>query len=840
MAQDPCAILATQKGIDPEEAAKLTEMLRKRYKRLNKMGRDMTAEELVASFTAEQRRLAQFRKIGTKKNVIKRRNAYNRIFQPGKTSRETVQNFYNFLVGSNTEGYRNGLSIASKQLAQFDRIFGGMLADMKISKKEFFRSLHPPVFMKNVFTKEATDAAVQREKFAKDLVRELFGENGEGFDLARPVSKSGNEMAFKMAHAITKSKKHLIDRLNSEGAPVGWLANHVTSQYHDPDLIRAMGKEGWIDKISTLLDEERTFGMLDDAERANMLSNIYDNIVSGKRAVHDLTGAGPEAGPFAKMSLANQMSQHRVLHFKSDDAWMQYNKQFGHPDAIDAIFHQLKTLSDETVLIREMGTNPEDSFDRLVSTINSQLAAEGQPALDEDGLKARWMQVTGETYKLAKGDRAPKIYRTVQIFKALQNMSKLGSALLPSFSDVITAVGGLRYNGKGFLSSFHDQIVNSTRAITGNLTEAERDEVLRMVGAGLDGYLGSMHARHDAADATPGTLGRMQDFFFRLSGLSGWTDGQREGFALALSHQFGLNKAKSWDKLHPDFKRAIGQYGIDQAGWEALAEINPKMVEGREYFTPDLIRDYIDANKSSGEFPTRYYEELEEKLSAYYANEIRTGVVEAGAAERSYTMGASKPGTVGWAARALFFQFRTFPVAYLTKIAPRYKQMGFSYTASQMLALTTVGYASMSIRDMLQFREPRDPLDHKTLAAAFLYSGAGGLAGDFVLNDYRQYGRGVAPFLGGPTASTAQDVFTVVSAVANGDLRDASARAFNATARMTPFVNLWWSRTALDFMLINPAKNFLNPGYLQRMEQRQAREQGINYFSGFSPSELAR
>lgn len=840
MAQDPCAILATRQGIDPEEAAKLTDMLRNRYRRLNRMGRDMSAEELVADFVAQQRRLAKFREIGTKKNIIKRRNKFAKIFEEGGSSRDIVEKFYADLVGSSRQGFRNGESVSAKQLAQFDRIFGGILADMEISKKDFYKLLHAPVFQKNVFTKEATERALRREQFADDLVLELFGPNGEGFNLEAPVQRSQNEMAFKMAHALTKSKKFLINRLNAEGVPIGWLENHVTTTFHNAESIRKVGKEAWIKDIRPLLDDNRTFGMLSEAEQDEMLSNIYDNIASGKRAVHDLTGAGPEAGPFAKLSLSNQLSQHRVLHFKSDQAWKAYNRKYGHQDTIDAIFHNLKTLSDETVLIREYGTNPEDSFSRITSEINKRLVASGEPPLDEDGLKARWMQVTGETYVLAKGDRAPKIYRAVQMFKALQSMSKLGGALLPSFSDAINAVGALRYNGQSFFSAFHDQIVNQTRILTKNLTDAERDEVLRMIGAGLDGYLGGMHSRFDSADATPGTIGRMQDFFFRVSGLSAWTDSGREAFGLSLAHQLGLNKSKSWKALHGDLKRSLGQYGIGEDEWKALADISPKIVEERAYFTPDLIRNYIDANKGDGAFPTKYYEDLEDKLAAYYTTEMRIAVPEAGAAERAVIVGTSKPGTVGWAARTLFFQFRSFPLAYLNKIGPRYKHMGFSYTMSQILALTTVGYASMSIRDMLQFRKPRDPLDPRTVGAAFLYSGAGGLAGDFLLNDYRQYGRGVAPFLGGPTASTLQDVMTVTSAVANGDLRDASANAFNAAARMTPFVNLWYARTALDYFLINPAKHYLNPNYHRRREMRERQELGIEYLQGFSPTEQVR
>ncbi len=54
---------------------------------------------------------------------------------------------------------------------------------------------------------------------------------------------------------------------------------------------------------------------------------------------------------------------------------------------------------------------------------------------------------------------------------------------------------------------------------------------------------------------------------------------------------------------------------------------------------------------------------------------------------------------------------------------------------------------------------------------------------------------------------------------------DAAAKSFNTAVNHLPFQNLFYTRAALDYLILDRAKEALNPGHKRRMEQRLKREQ---------------
>ena len=156
------------------------------------------------------------------------------------------------------------------------------------------------------------------------------------------------------------------------------------------------------------------------------------------------------------------------------------------------------------------------------------------------------------------------------------------------------------------------------------------------------------------------------------------------------------------------------------------------------------------------------------------------------------------------------------------------------YTIGNLAAMTAIGYVSMSAKDMLKGKQPKPLDDPKTWAAAFVFSGAGGIAGDFIFNDFQRYGGGVADVVGGPGMDLVTDWAQFFTMLAKGD--DAAAKAFNNAIRMAPFANLWYTRTALDYMFIYNIQNFLNPGTLRRRERRMKRDYNQQHMRGMRPS----
>jgi hypothetical protein len=147
-----------------------------------------------------------------------------------------------------------------------------------------------------------------------------------------------------------------------------------------------------------------------------------------------------------------------------------------------------------------------------------------------------------------------------------------------------------------------------------------------------------------------------------------------------------------------------------------------------------------------------------------------------------------------------------------------------------------LGYAAMSIKDLIKGREPRDPTDPKTVIAAFAQGGGLGLYGDFLFGEYSRMGRTFTSSLAGPVLGNLDTLTDLWTRLRNGD--DLAAQSFKALIDNTPFANLYWLRPLLDYSILFNIQESLNPGFLRRMERRVERENSQQFI--FKPSEVIR
>jgi hypothetical protein len=64
---------------------------------------------------------------------------------------------------------------------------------------------------------------------------------------------------------------------------------------------------------------------------------------------------------------------------------------------------------------------------------------------------------------------------------------------------------------------------------------------------------------------------------------------------------------------------------------------------------------------------------------------------------------------------------------------------------------------------------------------------------------------------------------------------DTASSAFRLLIANTPFLNLFYLRTTLDYLILYQIQEALDPGSLRRMERRVEREQGQEFL--IAPSE---
>jgi hypothetical protein len=132
----------------------------------------------------------------------------------------------------------------------------------------------------------------------------------------------------------------------------------------------------------------------------------------------------------------------------------------------------------------------------------------------------------------------------------------------------------------------------------------------------------------------------------------------------------------------------------------------------------------------------------------------------------------------------------------------------------------------MQAKEVMKGREPR-PASAETFVAAALQGGGLGIYGDFLFGQANRFGGGFLGTVAGPGISTigeAVDLFSRTRDIVLTGEGDARGDAIRLIKSNMPFANLFYTQQALDYMIWYQLQETINPGYLQRMEQRVKRD----------------
>ena len=196
-------------------------------------------------------------------------------------------------------------------------------------------------------------------------------------------------------------------------------------------------------------------------------------------------------------------------------------------------------------------------------------------------------------------------------------------------------------------------------------------------------------------------------------------------------------------------------------------------------------------------------------------------------------------------------QFKAFPLAILNKVlgrelsyfkGPNVTKADYGRGAVGITALMTtslfMGYLSMTIKDLLKGKAPRDPLKGNTVLAAFLQGGGLGIYGDVLFKEVRGSGD-VAAALAGPVPLTAFDILAGISYGIRGEGGKAGKAAFRSIQSNIPFLNLFYIKSAYDYLIGHQLMETMNPGVLKRVEKRMKKDYNQEYLFT-KPSTLFR
>ncbi|EOD3582782.1 hypothetical protein ACJPPS_001907 [Cronobacter sakazakii] len=303
-------------------------------------------------------------------------------------------------------------------------------------------------------------------------------------------------------------------------------------------------------------------------------------------------------------------------------------------------------------------------------------------------------------------------------------------------------------------------------------------------------------------------------------------------------------------------------HGIGEREWEIFRNMDMADSEGRKFMTTSGIRgvpDEVIAGyvESKGLKPTERAiadarDQLEGQLRGYILDRLNIAMSEPGDRTQAFMKMGTVPGTVAGEAIRFAGQYKSFTASFMQNVLGREvfgrgytpAGLGESKTTSLTNALmrngngafigaanlfvwaTLFGYVSMQAKLMLKGQTPR-PADAKTFLAAAAQGGGLGILGDFIFGEVNRMGAGPVTSLMGPAASNADAVISLFQESIRGeaDLGDWYRTALDNT----PFLNVFWLRTAMNGLILNRIQDALDPGSLERYQRRVEREQGNDF-----------
>ncbi len=776
-------------------------------------------------------------------SAIQKRNAYLTVVSQRRI-KDYVKNFST--PGEGLRAFMNGSSKTVKEGRNSVYYQGVALRDKHIGQ------------LKDGLERMDLIREFKSGEIDKQIFQEMYQLNR---DDGRP-GISGSAKAQKIAALVNKVNLEMIDRENRAGAFVRPLEGYIMRQTHDPDTIRRAGGMGynagsneasfkvWSQFILPLLDQKKTFINADDPVK--FLRSAHEGIISGVHDKHTDANIDINADFSSTGALARKVSQPRVLHFKDAESAYAYNQKFGVKDFKEAVIRQIQTRSRAIALMENFGPNPDRTFDRIVHDL--KLGARAHPedarhmaSLNDWKIEASYNELTGANDIPSN----PSLARMSAVVRTISNLSKLGGATITAIADKGFFHSEMTYQGMR-----QAEVMAKQFSMFAPHTPEGRSS-LNLMGAAVDGFIGNVVSRFSLHDNKAGTMYKLQQKFFQLNGMNHWNDIHKGAAAELMAAHLAEHSNLRDTALPAELKKTLSLYGIEGKVWDIIRQAKDT-VNDREYITPDAlskvpddkIREIMSDRKmaDTANNISRVRDEIDTKLRTYMADRVDIAVPTPGNDEKVYAHWNTQSGTPMGEAVRMVMLFKSMPITVLRKVMSRevyghgsdtilkwlQNDRTGNFRMAQIIAMTTLGgYLSGAIKDALKGRTPKDPTNVKTVEDALLRGGGLGIYGDFLFSEYDRSYRSALATAAGPVVGQLDNVADIFSKLKQGE--NVSNETGKLLLNNTPFVNLFYIRPVLDYLVLWNLQEMTDPGSLYRQERKVQQNNGQGFF--IRPSE---
>jgi hypothetical protein len=653
----------------------------------------------------------------------------------------------------------------------------------------------------------------QNPAMTRDLAVEIFAQGRAG---------TGNTLAAKGAKAWLDTIEAMRQRFNAAGGDVGKLDYGYLPQPHDEGRMRVAGRDRWAQDTLPLLDRSRYVlddgSRMSDAEVLDVLRAVHETITTDGM---NKTQPGQSQGAGAR---ANRGSDSREIHFKDGQSYLAYVNEYGAGSMYDAMVNHIGGLAKDIGLVERYGPNPNAQM-RLQFDLARR--ADGGTATRVFGMRpqAYWEVLSGTTGTPA----SPRIAQIGQHVRNIETFGKLQGAVLSSITDLGTYFVTTGFNKLGYWEA----LSNIGKAFNGDTRDflSMHGMIAESMSSNLNRWSGE-HIRNNWS-------GRVANATMRLSLMNAWTDTLRHGFALTMMNGLARQTRKAWAQLDEYDRFLLQRKGMTEDDWQVLQQVQLVSHRGLDFLTPEAISQTGDPRA----------QQVTTKVLSYVLDESQFAIINPDLATRAAaSFGGTQAGTVrGEAARAVM-QFKSFPIAMMSRHWRRMIETPqdlqgapvmanrLAYGGAMLVSLTALGAIAFQTKQIVGGKDPVDMTTGKFWLRAAAQGGALGFYGDLLLGDTTSdlTSKDSMFRLLGPAADSGAQLWELTKGNLDeylaGKDAHAGAEAMRFARGHLPLLNLWYARSAIDHMGLHALQESLSPGYLSRMQQRARKEWDQDYW----------
>ncbi|CAL7961818.1 hypothetical protein GAMM_260010 [Gammaproteobacteria bacterium] len=585
------------------------------------------------------------------------------------------------------------------------------------------------------------------------------------------------------------------------------------------------------------LDMYETFGKLSKEEIEVSIKEKYAEEVTSQYA-------------YGKKGFGEGISweKSRLFIYKKG-SFGEISRLYGAGDLYSSILKTVETSAKNIGMIEKLGKNPKETFAKISAALVKKAGIDRKEAKRISNKELLFNHIIGDIPHYAGQNLFSNIL-------AYQYISKAGNVLLSSiFPDMAHMISGQqKMLGKSALNAMLHTYIKQPAEFIKTLGKAVGRKVSRndldLISDWSNHIVGDHLSRY-SVDSFSGGAELANKFF----GIHYWDESSVRRCAIDTARSlYQGSKKGGFDKINKDLHVSLEQYGIDAKMWDLIRENPFTAANKKKYFTVDQTFNYTKESiakylgKEVAALTEKEIEAVREearyKLLSFNQDMADMTRIMPDVVER--TQMASLVGSKGFS--NLFKQFKGYPYAIARRLINgmlmENTREGFRNSSGLLntFGKTTVGfmkdspyiltwltnlvpmyYLSMTAKDLVAGKAPKDPSDPDTWVQTILHSGFWGIYSDLMEKTLGSAYKGknitfnaMSAFVG-PAMS---DIGYLGSSIGNtifGNEEETAGRDMHRVIRGNLPINTFYTKLALNYLFMWRLHELLAPRDFHKM-----------------------